>query len=275
MFKYNLPNIDVDALLSKQQAEFGQNLFVIAVTQGKRSGYFLEIGACHPYFHNNTYMLEKEFDWQGTSVDYVDYSVDLFLAKQRWNEFYQSIRSPDWPQCGVSFDMLPQHIQQECIELHGYNQFVLPFLQSWQDLRPRTNFLKQDATTVDYSVLPKHIDYLQIDIDSIGPSLDVLHKVLQHCSFSVITFEHDMGNTVNDRTFLRAESRRILKEAGYELLINDVTIPPELSVDVPYYHHHLEDWYVNPLTIDQKIIKIYKWINESNAPKFPHNIIFQ
>lgn len=50
-----------------------QDLFVLAMTQGKRNGTWLEVGACWPIFVNNTYLLSK-FDWSGISIDIVDNS---------------------------------------------------------------------------------------------------------------------------------------------------------------------------------------------------------
>ena len=40
----------------------------------------------------------------------------------RWRTFYENIRGIDWPDCDFEeqFYMLPEHIQQECIELFGY-----------------------------------------------------------------------------------------------------------------------------------------------------------
>jgi len=39
-----------------------------------------------------------------------------------WSEFYNEIKDPNWPECEneSQFDSLPQHIQQECIEVFGY-----------------------------------------------------------------------------------------------------------------------------------------------------------
>jgi hypothetical protein len=39
-----------------------------------------------------------------------------------WQEFYQQIRDPSWPDCAIEeeFDSLPKHIQQECISVFGY-----------------------------------------------------------------------------------------------------------------------------------------------------------
>ena len=39
-----------------------------------------------------------------------------------WQEFYQSIKDPSWPDCKAEqdFDTLPAHIKKECTEIHGY-----------------------------------------------------------------------------------------------------------------------------------------------------------
>lgn len=40
-----------------------------------------------------------------------------------WQDFYNDIKDPSWPQCRESeFGELPQHIQQECLD-HGYLEF--------------------------------------------------------------------------------------------------------------------------------------------------------
>jgi MoaA/NifB/PqqE/SkfB family radical SAM enzyme len=40
-----------------------------------------------------------------------------------WQEFYQQIRDPSWPDCSSEdqFQYLPEHIQQECVQIFGYN----------------------------------------------------------------------------------------------------------------------------------------------------------
>jgi hypothetical protein len=50
------------------QAE--QDKFVLNMTNFKRDGYFLEIGSNHPISINNTYKLEKEYNWKGIMVEY-------------------------------------------------------------------------------------------------------------------------------------------------------------------------------------------------------------
>ena len=50
-------------------SQAGQDLFVIAFTNEKKQGTFLEIGAGHPHNGNNTYLLERDFNWTGISID--------------------------------------------------------------------------------------------------------------------------------------------------------------------------------------------------------------
>ena len=46
-----------------------QDMFVLAATDGKENGIFLEIGAYHPTSLSNTYLLEKLFGWDGVGID--------------------------------------------------------------------------------------------------------------------------------------------------------------------------------------------------------------
>ena len=50
------------------QAE--QDKFVLHVLKQKRKGTFLEIGSNHPIEINNTYILEKQYEWKGIMVEY-------------------------------------------------------------------------------------------------------------------------------------------------------------------------------------------------------------
>ena len=59
-----------------------QDMFVLGANKGKRCGRFLEIGHGLPIANNNTYLLERDFDWTGISIDLNKDISDLF-AKQR------------------------------------------------------------------------------------------------------------------------------------------------------------------------------------------------
>jgi len=50
--------------------QIAQDLFVIHCLQQKKNGYFLEIGSSDPITINNTYPLEKNFNWKGIMIEY-------------------------------------------------------------------------------------------------------------------------------------------------------------------------------------------------------------
>ena len=68
-------------------SQAAQDLFVEAVMKGKRDGYFLEIGSNHPKIHNNTYLLEKKYNWRGAMVEY-DRSFAPLYKMHRPNSAY-------------------------------------------------------------------------------------------------------------------------------------------------------------------------------------------
>jgi hypothetical protein len=53
--------------LSRTQAK--QDLFVLAMFEGKTKGTFLELGAARPIINSNCQLLERYFDWSGVSMD--------------------------------------------------------------------------------------------------------------------------------------------------------------------------------------------------------------
>lgn len=65
-----------------------QDLFAIQCSGYKQNGYFLEIGSNHPITHNNTYLLEKNYQWKGLMVEY-DTSFEELYKSIRPNSIYQ------------------------------------------------------------------------------------------------------------------------------------------------------------------------------------------
>lgn len=122
-------------------------------------------------------------------------------------------------------------------------------VEQWKTTRPKDNFLQCDALTLDYRELlvnnyPSNIiDYLQLDIDPSINTLTALKRLpLDDFKFRVITFETDVY--VGD-TRARTESREILSQHGYELVVGDVLIGGQ-----PF-----EDWWAHPDLVDNTILK--------------------
>ena len=53
-----------------------QDIFILSCTKGKQNGTFLEIGCNVPKGCNNTYLLCQSYNWEGISLDFLDFSED-------------------------------------------------------------------------------------------------------------------------------------------------------------------------------------------------------
>ena len=47
-----------------------QDKFVLNVLKNKKNGFFVEIGSYDPILINNSYILEKNYKWNGIMIEY-------------------------------------------------------------------------------------------------------------------------------------------------------------------------------------------------------------
>ena len=218
------PDIDITNLSCSQA---GQDLFVLAMTQCKKNGTWLEIGCGHAKKSSNTWLLEHELDWSGTSID-------------------------------IEFQELSQ----------------------WKK-RLNSHFHCMDALQFDFTQLPNTIDYLSLDVDNTQTSLILLDRLKSH-KFAVITIEHD--SFCGDYHHMW-QSRKILSDQGYTLVVNGVTLEPGRGFP-PNKELQFEDWWVSP-EINESIRNSYVWLDASAfgfdqpikavpipGPKYPKDILF-
>ena len=55
-----------------------QDKFVLNVLKEKKNGFFVELGSNHPINVNNTYLLEKNYDWKGIMIEYDNSFLELY-----------------------------------------------------------------------------------------------------------------------------------------------------------------------------------------------------
>jgi hypothetical protein len=65
--------------VEKNYAQTFQDMFVLAALNGKKNGRYLEIGSHMPFLHNNTALLECDFEWEGVSIDIDRKAVEEFM----------------------------------------------------------------------------------------------------------------------------------------------------------------------------------------------------
>jgi hypothetical protein len=73
--------------IKRNYSQTYQDMFVLTVLDGKENGKYLEIGAADPLYGNNTALLEKQFNWDGISVEILEYEVNKF-RKERKNPIH-------------------------------------------------------------------------------------------------------------------------------------------------------------------------------------------
>ena len=78
--KYKFPDSEK---IEKNYSQVYQDMFVLTMLDGKREGTYLEIGTADPIYNNNTYLLEKEFDWYGISIEINKDEVAKFIESGR------------------------------------------------------------------------------------------------------------------------------------------------------------------------------------------------
>lgn len=73
--------------MNSTYSQAGQDLFVLAATNNKKNGFFLEIGSNHPSYNNNSFLLETQYNWKGLLVEY-DKSFETSYKIERSNSLY-------------------------------------------------------------------------------------------------------------------------------------------------------------------------------------------
>jgi hypothetical protein len=59
-------------------SQAGQDKFILNVLKNKQNGFFLEIGSHDPILINNTYTLEKNYNWKGIMIEYENSFLNLY-----------------------------------------------------------------------------------------------------------------------------------------------------------------------------------------------------
>ena len=60
-----------------------QDKFVLNLTNFKKNGFFIEIGSNHPKINNNSYILEKKFNWKGIMIEYDEKWLNLYKTERK------------------------------------------------------------------------------------------------------------------------------------------------------------------------------------------------
>ena len=104
-FKY--PFVGLNNIETNYSRHF-QDMFVLALLDGKRNGTFVEVGSGHPELYNNTLLLEKDFSWKGISLDNSERMCHIFSRKRNTNITLVDATTVDYKEL----------FKQNCLENH-------------------------------------------------------------------------------------------------------------------------------------------------------------
>lgn len=175
-------------------------IFLDAIWKSANTGYYVEIGAFDGKKKNSTIILE-ELGWNGVCVEPTPSSYAQLIKNRKcrcenvaiWKEdtikeFAVYDSDPAWN--GIVETLDKHHIDN----LHNARTIHVP-TKTWNNLN-----------------LPKHIDYLQIDVE--GAELEILNCIdwnKQHISYICI---EDNGSITGDRTYYN-----YMLNLGYQCIV--------------------------------------------------------
>jgi hypothetical protein len=79
-YKYNFEGLDK---IEKNYSQCFQDMFILTLLNGKNKGTYLEIGSADPFKGNNTYLLEKQYEWLGKGIEILQNEVSNYNNHRR------------------------------------------------------------------------------------------------------------------------------------------------------------------------------------------------
>lgn len=132
LLKYKFNNAEI---INENHAQAYQDIFVLSMLNGKKNGTFLEIGANDAIDNNNTIILEKDFGWNGISVDIDPISKTSYELNNRKSKFLlENALSINYEKYlneisinnridYLQLDIEPQKNTFDCLKIIPFNKF--------------------------------------------------------------------------------------------------------------------------------------------------------
>ena len=120
------PNCDI--IKTKTYSQASQDIFITNVLQHKKDGYFVEIGTNDPIIGNNSYLLERDYNFKGLLVEY-ERSYENSYKEHRSNSIYviDDARKVDYKKI-LDDNNFPKNVDYLQIDLDADNKSTLDTL---------------------------------------------------------------------------------------------------------------------------------------------------
>lgn len=91
-----IPNFKGLDTITTNYSQAWQDMFTLYVLDGKRNGFYLEIGAQDPIIKSNTYLFETKFGWDGVSIEIDNKWRDSWNAKRSNRIIFKDAQDIDY-----------------------------------------------------------------------------------------------------------------------------------------------------------------------------------
>ncbi len=217
--KFGLPGLIHFAIgkVEKSKSQIFQDLFVLYCLENKTGGFFVDFGATNGVSLSNTFLLEKDYGWDGILAE----------PARTWGQKLKENRNV--------------HIEDKCVwsasgEVLNFNETEMAELSTIDtftdadansDRRQHKKIYQVETISLKdllakYNA-PKIIDYLSIDTE--GTEFEILNAFdFSEYRFNVITVEHNFTSN-------REKIFDLLSRNGYKQVFKEISL--------------FDDWYIN------------------------------
>jgi FkbM family methyltransferase len=205
-----------DEAYDRSTSQLAQDRFVLfALGERRGEGFFVEFGAADGRDLSNTYLLEREFGWNGIVAE-ANPADQAALRRNR--------------RCGVSdhcvWSRSGETVQFQVVDACPALSTIAEYQHSDQHDRSRATTIEVPTITLndllEQHAAPRHIDYISIDTE--GSELAILEAFdFAAYEVSVFTIEHNF-------TPAREKIQRLMQQHGYVRVMGAIS--------------RWDDWYV-------------------------------
>lgn len=207
--------------------------WIVDLTNAKTNGYFVEAGACDGINASNTYVLEKQLNWQGICVEPMSFFYNELVKNRKICEnvcLYSEEKEVDFIECNYTTEGITISDRRKkgyMGYLSGISKHLHPKFKLIHD---KGKTVRKQCITLE-SLLDKHnapniIDYISLDTEGTE------YEILENFPFSKYTV---MAFSIEDNGSWNTNSD-LLRDNGYIEVKNQFVEPS--------YEH----FYVHPST---------------------------
>lgn len=203
------------SFLEKSKSQNAQDLFVISHTSKNSSNFFVEFGATDGIENNNTFLLEKELNWNGILVE----PASIFHNDLKKNRNCIIDTNCIYTKSGEELEFITVDDKRDK-GLSTLKKYINK--NDWaSNIRNKSN-KKELVKTItlddllDFYNAPETIDYLSIDTE--GSEYDILKNFnFSKRKIKIITIEH------NYSAKLRKLIYNLLTNNGYKRIFKNIS----------------------------------------------------